>query len=150
MESFVVEELKEEPVWAPAEPSRATENFTISHAKNISPLPPNPDLCYVYETKASGDLFNKVQATFKEEINDKGGFEKASMNILRDFNSIENIIDFSLTPEIKRTNKYSVLWNPDNFEPVYNQMQTAEHDPDEETEDTTTTDTTREASPPRK
>ena len=139
--------------WASASVSVPSSSVTIQvKQENGKNSLLNPDLCFITEEEMTPELFSQMSEQYEAEKNENNDFEIASMFVLRDLNSIENIIDYSLSPKIKRPIKPSRLWDPREYLKVYQEMQNAKPDDDEDDTDDTTTQTTsqstREPTPP--
>ena len=129
-----------------------TVNITLK-SENGAHYLHNPDICFITEEELTPELTEQLTAQYASEIHEQNDFEIASMFVLRDLNSIENLIDYSLSPKIKRPLRPTSLWDPREYLKVYQEMQNAKPDDDEDDTDDTTTQTTtgqstREPTPP--
>ena len=82
--------------WSNASVATPSSAVTILvKQENGKNLLQNPDLCFITEEELTPELFSQLSEQFNAEIHEHNDPEIASMFVLRDLNSIENIIDYS-------------------------------------------------------
>jgi len=87
----------------------------------------NPDICFVVEKDPEDqDLISHFESMNNELMS--LNYEIASMHALRDLNSLENIIDYSMTPGFSQIIEYPLQWNPDIYVKVHENMEVATKD----------------------
>ena len=95
----------------------------------------NNDLCFIEEIDYDENLISNFKKNHQELLNLK--LELAEMHTIRELNSIETLIDYSLTPNCTQIMEYSKLWDPDFYNLMHQDMifMTKDDILDEETDD---------------
>lgn len=138
---FWMEPKKNVPIkWAEPE-LRMKPGDTNIQSRHFSVFHPDLDLCYVYDFSTT-DPRESVSLTQHFARNHKSVLEEkdqeiAGMYVLRDINTIENLIDFSYAPHCWHNVNYDSMWDPKVYRMVNTDMnkRRAEQATNEEYED---------------
>ncbi|EAY21031.1 hypothetical protein TVAG_172890 [Trichomonas vaginalis G3] len=100
------------------------------HSLNKWPQITDPSLVYIKEVPLTPELEGEFMSTFST-LTKNYAFEKASEFVIRDINSLENLIDSSNSPKCKHIIQYPITWDPNEFTRIFTDIQTALKDPDD-------------------
>lgn len=95
------------------------------------------DLTFIQECPITKEINDSLCETYSNIL--EMPFEKASQYVIRELNTLEHLIDASLSPKCKHHIEYLNFWDPKEFEIVIQEMDDAAKDPDESSSSDTET-----------